>query len=172
MASGTPLLDSPETSHLPNTGPRRSRSRGFLAIAAILVACLGSGLLTSCESTKPDRDAVINAVNASRKAAGLAPLVENVTLDIKADNWAQKLRNECRLSHSRLADGAPGEWRKLGENVGYGGTIAQVHTAYLNSPGHKANILDPSFTSMGAAAVWGMCDGQYRVFTVQVFMKS
>lgn len=172
MASGTPLLDSPETSHLPNTGPRRSRSRGFLAIAAILVACLGSGLLTSCESTKPDRDAVINAVNASRKAAGLAPLVENVTLDIKADSWAQHMRNVCDISHSVLREGAPANWKKLGENVGRGGTIAVVHDAYMNSPGHRANILDPAFNQMGAAAVWGNCKGARTVFTVHVFMKG
>ncbi|HPB46136.1 MAG: CAP domain-containing protein [Microthrixaceae bacterium] len=147
---------------------RSARRTASIITALFLLVGFASG----CESTDAERNEVVSLVNQTRAASGLGQLAGNATLDIKADNWAQKLRNECRLSHSRLADGAPGEWRKLGENVGYGGTIAQVHTAYLNSPGHKANILDPSFTSMGAAAVWGMCDGQYRVFTVQVFMKS
>lgn len=132
------------------------------------------GLVASaCESTPADRNEVIAAVNASRKAAGLRPLMENVTLDRKADAWAQRLRDVCSLSHSTLSDGAPDDWMKLGENVGYGGTIAQVHDAYMKSPGHRANILDPSFTAMGAAAVWGDCpDGTHRVFTVQEFMHS
>jgi uncharacterized protein YkwD len=71
-----------------------------------------------------------------------------------------------------LSDGAPSTWLKLGENVGYGGTIAAIHEAYLNSPGHRANIMDPTFTEIGAAAVWGDCEGQHRVFTVQEFMHG
>jgi uncharacterized protein YkwD len=126
----------------------------------------------SCESTPADRAEVLRLVNQSRAEAGLPPLKENLTLAIKADNWARHLRDKCDLEHSRLADGAPKEWRKLGENVGYGGSIAQVHQAYLNSPGHRANILDPAYTSMGTAAVWGECDGYRRVFTVHEFMKS
>lgn len=148
-------------------GLRRSPALGIAAALLVLL-----GFTTACESTDAERNEVVALVNRTRASNGLSQLSTNNTLNIKADNWAQKLRNECRLSHSRLADGAPDEWRKLGENVGYGGTIVQVHDAYLNSPGHRANVLDPSFNSMGAAAVWGMCDGQYRVFTVQVFMKS
>jgi len=137
---------------------------------ASLVALSTFGM--ACESLPADRSAVISSVNQSRAEQGLAPLKENVQLDMKADDWAKHLRDVCDLSHSRLADDAPDEWTKLGENVGYGGTIAIVHDAYLNSPGHRANIMDPGFTQMGAAAVWGDCDGQHRVFTVQEFMKT
>ncbi len=116
---------------------------------------------------------VISEVNASRAAAGLPAVRENLQLDEKADAWARHLRDVCDLSHSHLSEGAPGNWLKLGENVGYGGDIAQVHDAYMNSPGHRANILDPAFQWVGTAAVWGNCpDGSHRVFTVQEFMKS
>lgn len=142
------------------------------AVAAIATLFVLAGASTACESTGEERDQVIALVNQSRSEAGLSTLRHNVTLDLKADAWAQKLRDSCSLSHSRLSDGAPRNWLKLGENVGYGGTIAQIHDAYLNSPGHRANIMDPAYNSMGAAAVWGDCDGQHRVFTVQVFMKS
>ncbi len=142
---------------------RRAIWAGLLAVLALCVAC---------ESTPADRNEVLNLVNRSRAEAGLPALRENVTLAIKADDWAKHLRDICDLEHSKLSDGAPKEWMKLGENVGYGGSIAQVHQAYLNSPGHKANIMDPSFTSMGTAAVWGECDGFKRVFTVHEFMKS
>jgi len=131
-----------------------------------------SGVLTSCESTPADRNEVRAAVNASRAAAGLPPLRENAKLAMKADDWAQVLRNECGIRHSRLADGAPAEWQKLGENVGMGGNIQQVHVAYMNSPGHRANILDPSYTQIGTAAVWGTCNGYRTVFTVHEFMKA
>ncbi len=133
---------------------------------------LSAAFLASCESTDAERAEVLALINSSRASAGLAPLADSMTLDIKADAWAQKLRDECRLSHSTLSNGAPSNWKKLGENVGYGGSIGQVHSAYLNSSGHRANIMDPSFNEAGTAAVWGTCNGQQRVFTVQVFMKS
>lgn len=136
------------------------------------VALLVTVGLVGCESTKADRAAVINLVNQSRAAAGRAPLQENYQLDLKADAWARHLRDICRLAHSRLSDGAPSNWTKLGENVGMGGSIVQVHQAYMNSSGHRRNILDPAFTQMGAGAVWGKCGGYTRVFTVQVFMAT
>lgn len=154
--------------HTSRRGARRAH-RLLACVAALLVVC---GVTAGCESTQAERNQVIDLVNQSRAANGLRPLGGNITLDIKADRWAQHLRDACNLSHSRLSDGAPKEWRKLGENVGYGGTIAQIHDAYLNSPGHRANIMDPAYNSMGAAAVWGTCNGAPRVFTVQVFMKS
>ena len=76
-------------------------------VVAVLAVMTLSGALTSCESNKGELDAVRNAINASRAQAGLPALRENVTLDIKADGWAQTLRNACRIWHSNLADGAP-----------------------------------------------------------------
>jgi len=154
---------------LARTGrPRRL----FVILAAVVAVASFSSVLTGCESTSAERAQVAALVNQSRAQAGLRQLRSNLTLDIKADNWAQKLRNACQISHSRLADGAPKNWRKLGENVGEGSSIQEVHTAYLNSPGHLANIMDPAFTQVGTAAVWGNCNGWKRVFTVQVFMAA
>jgi len=153
-------------SELVRSGGRRRR---FLAIAAFAVVVV---LLGACESTHAELTDVRAHVNASRAAAGLAPVSENLQLNLKADLWAQNMRNNCRIWHSRLSDGAPSNWRKLGENVGMGGSISQIHTAYMNSPGHRANVLDPSFSQMGTAAVWGNCNGYRTVFTVHVFMKT
>lgn len=152
--------------------PAGRRPAARKAFSLILAVGVLATLTTACESTPEERNLVIDLVNQSRAANGHGPVRMNEKLNEKADRWAGKLRDSCSLSHSRLSDGAPDEWLKLGENVGYGGAIEQVHEAYLNSPGHKANIMDPAFNSVGAAAVWGDCDGQHRVFTVQVFMKS
>lgn len=163
--------DSSDTTHH-SSAKSHSRGRSVAAVFALLALVLAGSFVSACESTQPDRAEVINSVNASRAAAGLPALVENVSLDMKADSWAQRMRDVCEISHSNLRDGAPANWRKLGENVGRGGTIAVVHDAYMNSPGHKANILDPAFNQMGAAAVWGECNGALTVFTVHVFMKG
>jgi uncharacterized protein YkwD len=152
-----------------STSGRRRRVR---RIACTLVGALLVLTIAGCESTPADRQQVRDLVNQARAQNGDRGLRENLELDVKADNWAQHLRNACALSHSTLSDGAPAGWQKLGENVGYGGSIDQVQVAYMNSPGHRANILDPGFTQVGTAAVWGMCNGFHRVFTVQEFMES
>lgn len=170
--AGEHLVDTPGRPAAPGTTTSHSRNRAIRTVAALLAVLFLVGAAASCESTKPEIDEVRNFVNLSRAQAGLPPVRENVVLNLKADRWAQRMRDECRIWHSNLADGAPAGWRKLGENVGMGGSIGQIHAAYMNSPGHRANVLDPSFTEMGTAAVWGQCRGMRTVFTVHVFMKS
>ncbi len=153
-----------------STAPRRRRLAGV--VGALITVSVQSGVMTSCETTAADRAAVVNAINHSRAQAGLRGLREHPDLNAKASAWASHMRDRCAISHSRLADGAPAGWRKLGENVGRGGSIGAVHNAYMNSPGHRANVLDSSFNYVGAGAVWGTCNGRRTVFTVHVFMKA
>ena len=145
--------------------------RRLVSVAAIVsVALLG---LTGCQETTPaDQAQVINLVNQSRKQYGRKSLKVDQQLNVKADAWAQNLRNKCRLSHSNLRDGAPSDWRRLGENVGYASSISKVHAAYMKSSGHRANILDGDFDRIGVGAVSGRCNGHNLVFTVQVFLDQ
>ena len=49
-----------------------------------------------------------------------------------------------------------------GENVAFGQpTVAAVTDAWMNSPGHRAIILSPNFTELGAAAVAGVNGAVY-----------
>jgi len=41
----------------------------------------------------------------------------------------------------------------LGENVGMGGDVATIHTAFMNSPHHRENILDPGFNQVGIGVI-------------------
>jgi uncharacterized protein YkwD len=150
----------------------RSRHNRVVFTLGLVFVLFASMTLGACETVSADRSAVIDNVNATRAQNGVGALSENAALNIKADAWAAKMRDSCTIFHSTLSDGAPGNWRKLGENVGRGGDIEAVHAAYLKSPGHFANIVDPAFTSMGAGAVWGTCNGSRTLFTAQVFMKS
>ncbi len=49
--------------------------------------------------------------------------------------------------------GAPADWTKAGENVGRGGTVDAVWDAFMASPSHAANVLDPAFTRIGVGVV-------------------
>ena len=110
---------------------------------------------------------VAELVNDARGANGRRRLVLHPMLTRKAQAWAEYLARQNTLKHSNLPSGITYQWRSLAENVGYGGSIEQVHEAYLDSPGHRANILDPRWNYMGTGVAWR----GNRVFTVQVFMQ-
>ena len=58
-------------------------------------------------------------------------------------------------------------WLLLGENVGWTeGTVPQLHRAFMASPKHRRNILDPRFTSVGIAETVSR-DG--RIFVAEQF---
>lgn len=109
---------------------------------------------------------IAELVNDSRRGAGRAGVTLHRQLTSKAQAWAEHLARINRLDHSRLTAGVPAGWRALAENVGYGSTIAVVHTAFMNSSGHRTNILGP-YNFIGT----GYAEGHGQVWVVHVFMR-
>jgi uncharacterized protein YkwD len=108
-------------------------------------------------------------INASRAQNGRAPVEFHGDLWFKAQAWADHLSNQQRLSHSNLPDGLGHlPWRKLGENVGVGGSLGSIHNAFMGSSGHRANILDSAFNY---SAVGVTRDSFGRYWVVQEFMR-
>jgi uncharacterized protein YkwD len=105
-------------------------------------------LLGAC--TSGDEDHAVDLVNNARRANGRAALATNVSLTITAQAWSQHMAETQKLVHrTRLSEGAPVGWRKLGENIAYASSVDGIQTAFMNSAGHKANILDPAFNNVG-----------------------
>jgi uncharacterized protein YkwD len=167
------------------SGQRGSRVPRPLRAAGAILA-LGVLLLTGCMSS--DEKSAMTLVNNDRKANGVAALSSNQTLVTKAQNWAQHLvansGGQCTsstLSHSDLTAGAPAGWQKLGENVacrttntGVSSAIGPIETQFMNSSGHRANILDPLYNraGIGVASVPSAMGGNYIVvFETQEFAK-
>jgi uncharacterized protein YkwD len=135
-----------------------------VAALALLVATLS--LLTACLT--PEQDTALKAMNKDRSAYKLRVLPTQADAQRKAQAWAEKLARENTLYHSKLSDGIRANWCSLGENVGYGPSIQAIETAYMNSPGHKANIVSTKWNGVGI----GHARNGSRVFTVQVFIKT
>jgi uncharacterized protein YkwD len=135
-------------------------------VRAGLIAVALAALLTSCFS--PARGEALRLLNQDRTSRGIPALGSHGQLDAKAQAWAERLARENRLYHSNLSSGITACWRSLGENVGYGSSVAQVQAAFMNSSGHRANILNRSFDRVGV----GVAYNGSRVYTVQVFMDS
>ena len=103
-----------------------------------------------------DIQQIVDLVNAERTKIGLAPL----TLDIQLSNAAQIRAQEqyTLFSHSRpngssyrtVLDENGISYMGCGENVAYGFRNPQaVMQGWMNSEGHKANILQEKFTHIG-----------------------
>ncbi len=128
--------------------PAARRGRSRRAVGIVAVALLAVASLAGCLSE--EQQTVQTQINNSRKSANRAALADWDVSDIKAQDWAERLAKKGSLSHSNLAAGyTTGTWCRLAENVGMGPNLATIHQAFMNSPGHRANILNPAFTHMG-----------------------
>ncbi len=145
--------------------PQRAGARRFVAVVGSCI--LAAGLLVGCLSQ--DQLTVQNQINSARSSHGVRTLIDYSTADTKAQNWANKLKSDGTLSHSNLASGYTyGTWCHLGENVGMGPSLSSIQTGFMNSPGHRANILNGVYDHMGTGVAYDSRTGYY--FVVQEFV--
>lgn len=101
---------------------------------------------------------VVRLVNAQRAQNGLKPLAENWELSRVARYKSADMAGKRYFSHESPTYGSPYQmmrsfgisFRSAGENIAYGQrTPAAVVGAWMNSSGHRANILNSSYTHIG-----------------------
>ncbi|WP_018566185.1 CAP domain-containing protein [Streptomyces sp. PsTaAH-124] len=101
---------------------------------------------------------ILALVNNERAKAGCSALTANPALAAAAQAHSEDMAAHRNMSHTGSDGSAPGDritaagytWSTYGENVAYGYTdAAQVMAAWMDSPGHKANILDCAFKEIG-----------------------
>ena len=85
----------------------------------------------------------------------------------KARAWSAGMADAGRIWHSTLSDGVTADWKKLGENVGMGGSVDGLHTAFVNSPHHYENLVDPAFEYVGI----GVVRNGGTIYVSEVFMQ-
>lgn len=95
---------------------------------------------------------VLRLVNEYRAANGLAPLESDSRLNAAADDWSETMAEGDFFRHSTPAqvEEQGYEWRNWGENIAAGQTTPEsVVNAWINSPGHRANILNENYKDIG-----------------------
>ena len=102
--------------------------------------------------------AIFNATNASRGSAGLPPLAWNPRLWCLASEWSKVMGDSNNMYHRDLGATIRSPefsgYGTLGENVLVGPSNmsgADMHSAWMNSPEHRANILSGAFSSFAVA---------------------
>ncbi len=124
----------------------------------------------------PEPNEVIKFINAVRVSHNLPVFTESVALDKAAEVKAQGIANLGVLVHTEAPAGT--EWQntmdagyvfqKIGENLAT--NISDPETlvnAWMNSPAHRVNILNPTFTDIGVATVPGVFGGTAGSYTVE-----
>ncbi|HUN63448.1 MAG TPA: CAP domain-containing protein [Candidatus Sulfotelmatobacter sp.] len=136
----------------------------FLAIVAavVLVALLLTPRLFAAHPQNSVADqTLLNAANHERAAAGLPPLQWDPALSAAAHKHALRMAQANQLSHQfpgeppmqDRARQAGARFSMIAENVAQGSTPSGIHTQWMNSPPHRANILDPDLNAIGISVV-------------------
>jgi Cysteine-rich secretory protein family len=137
----------------------RRASKWVAMLSLVATALVGSAALASPAFASPTGDLSV-ATNASRTSNGLPALALNAQLSAVAQAWADQLAAAGVLSHNPALRNQVSDWSVLGENVGMAGDVPTVQTAFMASPPHRANILDPRYTQMGvgsATSIYPSC---------------
>jgi uncharacterized protein YkwD len=94
---------------------------------------------------------LIDLVNGARADAGLQPLTPLEPLTEGARAWSAEMASTGVFEHDQL-EVLPG-CTGAGENIAYmrarPNLVAEMFQGWMNSPGHRANILRPEFTAIG-----------------------
>lgn len=100
---------------------------------------------------------MVNYVNQARKDAGLQPLAIDVDLSYVARVKSKDMQDNNYFSHTSPVYGSPFDmmknfgiqYRSAAENIAINSSVRGAHNAFMNSEGHRNNILNPRFTHIG-----------------------
>lgn len=162
-----------------NGGKLKNNKHVAVVLAAAILAS-GGGVSASvitaepaqAASTQPEIDAAIAQIlkdtNAARAQAGLPPLTLAPTINTVAQDWTEHMAVENYYAHNpSYLDQMHPDWQGAAENIAQGYRSSTVVNAWMNSPGHRANILG-DFTHIGLG-YW--VDNNGRAWFTQNFGK-
>ena len=136
----------------------------FLTILAaiVLLALFLTPTMHAAQSRmSAEGQTLLNAANRDRAAAHLPPLQWDSALAAAAHQHALRMARMNTLSHQfsgeppmqDRARQAGARFSLIAENVAEGPSVIGLHTQWMNSPPHRANLLDPELNSVGISVV-------------------
>ncbi|SDI22959.1 CAP domain-containing protein [Desulfosporosinus hippei] len=130
-----------------------------------------NNLIPPVSSLTADEQLMVDMINQERAAAGLNPVVADLRLTAVGRAKANDMKVNNYFSHTSPTYGSP--WammqqagitvRWAGENISGNKSVSASMAALMQSPGHRANILDPRFTHVGVGIAYGSAYGNLYV---------
>ncbi len=135
---------------------------------------------------------MLQLVNAERAKVGAQPLAFDDNLNTAAEHHSSWMIDTDTFSHTGVDGSSPGDRMEAanyvfsgswawGENIAWRSTrspsdfvdeVEQMHISLMNSPGHRANILNDNFREIGIGLEIGPYDGFEGAFITQDFAKT
>lgn len=137
--------------------------RRLTEIAAIAMTLLFTTPVAMSAQEKIDGAArvLFERANQERSSRGIRPLKWDGSLAEAARQHALRMAGQDMLSHQlpgepELAErekDAGAEMSAAAENIASGPNVEGIHTGWMNSPGHRRNLLNPQYDSVGIAVI-------------------
>ncbi|HWR42116.1 CAP domain-containing protein [Sporomusa sp.] len=126
-------------------------------------------------SSASDEQQALKLLNQDRAKNGLPALKSNSQLTTLARNYAKDMINRGYFSHYNPEGQSPFDrmtkagisYKTAGENLAVNTSVSTAETAFMNSSGHRANILNSSYTEVGVGVV---STSSGDVYVVQEFI--
>jgi uncharacterized protein YkwD len=156
---GFGTVPEPAATPAPTTAPAPTTGTGNAAPAPV------TGNMSADESK------MINLVNQDRASNGLPALTFDGSLRAGAIAHSQDMSENNYFSHTSPTQGdftarirASGvKYTSAGENIAQYGSVEAAEAGFMNSPGHRANILNTGFTRVGIGIVYNQSKGAYYI---------
>lgn len=142
------------------------RHAGRTTLVAMLALALAATVTVVPAEARQDLDAeqqFIDLINADRRGAGLQALTPVSDVRTVALNWSRTMASERRMYHNPNYSRQFCCWRRAAENVGWttvsnmddpatvAAAVKRLHKAFMESPGHRANLMHPDHDQIGLA---------------------
>lgn len=124
------------------------------------------------------RSVIVNTTNTNRTEHGAGLLTINPQLTLAAQRKAQDMAQKGYFAHVSPEGVTPWSWfsgtgyrfTHAGENLAVRFSDSEtIVRAWMNSDGHRANLLNPDFTEIGIGIAEGEYKGKKAIFVVQLF---
>jgi uncharacterized protein YkwD len=123
-----------------------------------------------------DEQKAFALLNADRTANGLQPLKLNTGLSALGENYAKDMINRGFFAHNNPEGQTPFDrmhqaginYTYAGENLAINTSVTAAQKAFMNSTGHRANILNKNYTEVGLGV---QTNSKGSVYVVQEFIK-
>ena len=145
---------------LPNWGEAMKRMLGTFVSAVVVLVVVALPARPAGAEPVADEAQFLVLLNQLRAERGLRPLVSDSQMVGVARQWSARMAAESTLYHNGDLPNQVTNWRMLGENVGVGSDVQQLHNAFVASPHHYENMVEPAFDATGIGVVEG--GGQRR----------
>ncbi|HEX8004751.1 MAG TPA: CAP domain-containing protein [Mycobacteriales bacterium] len=139
--------------------------RVFVLLALLLPLTFVSATPAQASATESE---FVSRANSARTSRGLRAYPVRSDLVSVARRQAARMAAARRIYHNPNLTSEVSNWRNVGENVGRGGSVSAIHSAFMGSSGHRANILSTTFVEIGVGTARGS-DG--LIYVSEVFRR-